>query len=249
MNFNITIETEEFEDMLVHITTGMQKSQYLMDQYGPSIAQAAEQAILAEISSLGRFGVFMADRTKITPTYMSGAVVLSITGMSEGEAGFPERSGGPTTAQMNLWMKHEYGSFTSDSESEQTYMKNRGAGVIAIRKSRSASVGSPYRGLMGETISAMTVQLDLALNAIAGMSAYSIAGGIVESATKGKVKIGRGVRSLMKGAGVTMADLQAANIVSIGIKGGGQVYAVAKDGAGHTWKSPSSLGLPTTIRT
>lgn len=248
MDFKIKIESKDADEMLVKIASDLTRVQSKMDEFAPSLAAAAEQAIFAEIASLGRFGEFMVDRTKITPSFGAGTIILSITGMSEGEAGFPERSGGPTTADMNLWMKHEYGSFSNDSEAEQTYMKNRGAGVIAIRKSRSAAVGSPYQGLMTETISAMTVQLNLALNAVAGIQAYGIAGNIIETASRGKVKVGKGVRALMQGAGVSMSDLQSANIVNIGIKSGGQVFAVAKDGSGHTWKSPSSLGLPTTVK-
>lgn len=248
MDFKIKVESEELDKLLVQISSDLTRVESKMAEYAPSLAAAAEQAIFAEIASLGRFGEFMADRTKITPTFGAGTIILSITGMSEGEAGFPERSGGPTTSEMNLWLKHEYGSFSNDSEAEQTYVKNNGTGVVAIRKSRSAAVGSPYRGLMTETISAMTVQLNLALNAVAGVQAYTIAGNIVETASRGKVKVGKGVRALMQGAGVSMQDLQAANIVNIGIKSGGQVFAVAKDGTGHTWKSPSSLGLPTTVK-
>lgn len=244
----IKIDDSEARTVAVAIQAATKRMAPAVRANAVGIAQLAEAAILDQIGEIPGIGHFLLPRTKISTTINGDVIVLAISGMSEGEAGFPPVSGGKPTAEMNLWAWHEYGP-SNDGGDLASYQKDVG-GITVQASRRSATAPSPYRGIVGKTVRSLTVQLNAAIQGIAGLSAYNTAASSIQTATKGKVTIAAGARSTLKAAGITPSFLAGMGATKVGVTKTGRIYVLGRSASGgSTFLPQTQFGIPTTIRT
>ena len=244
----IKIDDKQARETIFTISAGSKAMAQAFEANRPAIAAVASTHIRGVIADIDTIGPFLAPRTKIEVKHTGNTIILSVSGMNEQEAGFPPVSGGEPSGEMNLWAWHEYGPSNPEG-GETTYTKDVG-GVKVTRSSKNAGAGSIYRGAVREVIGSLTTQLNIALRGVSAHAANNIAATVVETATRGKVKVPRSARAAMSAAGITGAYLAALGATKVGVTTSGQIYVIGVDAMGGTgFLSSKSLGIPTTIRT
>lgn len=248
---NIRADATEFNEVLATLEAGIGSVPAAVEAQAGQIALVAEGVVAQAIENIPGIGRFLAVRTKIETAISGGIITLTIKGMSEGEAGFPPVSGGTVTSEMNLWAWHEFGP-SSDAQAEQmgtfVFQKDSG-GVTVVRKSRAAGAGSKYQGIVRQTISGLSTQLNVALQAVGGIVLASTMDTVVKTATKGRVRIARSARQALKSAGVNESYLASLGAVRVDVTSSGQINVLLRTEGGYQFARSSSLGIPTTIRT
>ena len=242
--FKIKFDDRQARQLALQVSMAAKALKPAMDAQAPVLGQVAEAIIMESIAAIPHIGEFLAVRTKIDTVYGPGIITLSISGMTEEEAGFPPTSGGAAKGNMNLWNWHEFGP-SGDAGAMTSWLKDAG-GVRASRKTKAAGTGSKYKGAVKDTIGSLTVQLNTALQAVWGAAGQITAASVYSKATGGKVKIPRKAQAVMRAAGVEGGALAAIGVSKITVSVGGQIKA---RGASGKFVPMKSTGIPTTIRT
>jgi hypothetical protein len=235
----VVVDSKEAEHLAVAVQHAVLEAEADLQATAPVLAAVAEQIIMHSIASIPKIGPFMAARTSIDTTFTPGNIVLTISGMTEEEAGIE----GVAKPENNLWDWHEYGA-SSDAGGLTTYEKDVG-GVKAQRKSKAAGVGSKYKGVVKDTVSGLTFQLQEALQAVWTTAGVVSVDRALSKATRGKVKIPTSARAAFKRAGFSPSSLASIGVQRIEVSAGGQIKAIGSSG----YIPMKSRGMPTTIRT
>lgn len=206
-----------------------------------AIGEAIRGAVLKEIEEIPGIGHFLAPRTHVDISFVGDNILLTVSGMTEGEAGFPGVSGGEPKAEHNLWDFHESGQYKIEG-GKTVYVKDAG-GVIAHTSSSNAGAGSPYRGAVRDVIANLQVTLGTSIQAIVGQAAGNAVESGFDIATGGKVKISAAAKGAVGGAANAMA---AAGVLKVTVTKKGQILVL---GQGGRFMSPKVFGIPTKITT
>lgn len=254
--FKITVQSKKTDAIILKLAATSNRLAADLQNYAPEIAEVAGELIIAEIREKLPEGIgdFMANRTKVEATYSGTSILLTISGMTEGEAGHPaSRSGVPRAKDgANLWLTHEFGRPTSGTLGN--YQKDVG-GVTSIRSTRSLGSGkygrgSPYVGAIRNMIPSITAQLNIALRPVGAIAANNVLADYIETGTRGRVKIDRSARAALNRAGIGFEALAAIGVVRVSVSSTGQINLLGSTGGSRRhFISGKGLGVPTTIRT
>jgi hypothetical protein len=246
---SVTIDDEDARRLHIGLSRGFREAEAMMESNKAAIADAASNLIFAEIREIDKIGDFMAARTKIDVSYTGDAIILSVSGMTEEEAGRPSKSGGDGDGKdYNLWEWLENGAGKGEG-SKTTYEKDVG-GVKATRKKTAMGAPGKYKGAVADALQSVTFQLADALEGVAVESVTNSLSSSIERATRGKVKITGGAGEALRSAGITQEMLAAKAVMRVSVTKTGQIIVLGKNAGGTTgFLSPSALGIPTTIRT
>jgi hypothetical protein len=249
--FKLTIKGDkEAGQFMTRLVAGSKKAERQVEAYGYELAEAASQLILSRIESLPTIGRFMAPRTLITADVVGGSIVLTISGMTEGEAGHPgtqSRGGAPpevSSPEKNLWLTHEFGIPSDGSSELQSYVKDYG-GVRATRRGRAYGRGSPYVGMIRQLVRSLATELNALLAPIGAIAATNVAADLLADASNNAIVIERTAASAMKATGVSMEALASLGVTRVSTTSRGQINL---QGAGGRFVSGRSARVPTSIR-
>lgn len=253
--FKINVDTKKAGQILVRLAAESRAMARDLESYAPEIADVAAEFILGEIRTGLPEGIgdFMADRTKIDIAHSGHTITLTISGMSEGEAGHPpSRHGVPKVKNpaTNLWMTHEFGipSGGGGGGSLWTYTKDVG-GVKSTRSGVAGyGRGSPYVGAIAKLATSITEQLNVVLRPIGAIAGNNVIADVIESATQGKVIIERSAMAALRRAGVSAAALAAMGVVKVSVTSRGQINLLGTTGGGRRHFISGGGGVPTTIK-
>lgn len=247
--FKLKVDDNEARQILaeIHATTKAHRQQ--IEEEGYALGMAARNFILNSIrNELGDgIGPFMADRTKIEISVAGPSISLTISGMSEGEAGHPKRRDGTvpqvSSPDVNLWMVHEYGRHRDEVSGEVTYRKDVG-GKTVQRHGTAITAGSPYIGSIRSLVNGLSVQLNTFLVGLASVSASTKTAVSIEKATRRKVSVDKSARAALRRAKVNVTALAKMKVTGVEVTPRGQILV---RGEGGRFVSNKALGIPTSI--
>lgn len=248
MGFELKIDTKNLSTFLVGLKSADKNLKADIKALGPTVAEIIERTILKAMEEQMPIGIgkFMIDRTAFDTKIKGGNISVLVRGMSEGEAGNPERlSGGRpkvSSPEVNLWNVHEYGLMRDESEESQTITKDIG-GVVVFRDSVSFGHGSPYQGMIRKIVSGLDKDIADAVRAAAAIQMNDSVADTIESASKGKIKVDRSAVKALNRAKVSLSSLAKLKVIGVETKMGGQINL---RGAGGRFVSGKGQ-VPTTI--
>jgi hypothetical protein len=247
MKARITVDITEAKRVVAAVDYTSKAFKGFMASQKPAIATAIEEMVLSEIEDIPGIGHFMRPRTRVASQIGPESIVITISGMTEAEAGYPPVSGGKPKANHNLWNFHEFGQSGASGEM-QSFLKDPG-GIRTQARSRAAGAPSGYQGAVARRIMSMTAQLDLAITSIVQASGQNFVDTSLRTATRGRVFISRKARPALAAGGVTGNMLINMNAVHVGVHKTGTIFVVGKtEGGGHSFLPLKASGIPTTIR-
>jgi hypothetical protein len=223
------------------LTVGAGQFEAVMEANRSAVGDALRAAVLQEIGEIPGIGQFLLPRTKVQVTYTGEIINVLVSGMNEGEAGFPGVSGGEPHAEHNLWEWHEAGQFKVSGD-KTTVTKDSGGAVSEVREGTNEGPSSPYRGAVRQAIEGLSAKLAGALQMVVTQAGGNAFESGVERGSGGRVKVSKSAAGVVP----ALSTLASAGVVNVTVSKTGQILVI---GEGGRFMSPSALGIPTRIST
>jgi hypothetical protein len=231
---NIQIKDEDFNRFTAELTAKTKVFASDIDNVGPMAGVIVQRTILNAIREQmpnSGIGDFMADRTGFDIQISGGRILVTVFGLTEGEAGNPARGEGSSRAgtvpkvkdaNSNLWNRHEFG-IPDDGTTERVVFAKDSGGVKAIRAGSAFGSGSPYAGEVQRIISGLTNQLQDAISGAVAIHANNVVANNVRKASKNKIVVDTSAKSALRRSKVSMTALKELQVVGVETTSKGQI--------------------------
>lgn len=255
---NVKVDKRALDEFTRQLSVSGTKLERIVEEAAPAVGEVVSRMVMGEMLERSRSGdksdrnfwSFMAARTDITVAWSGGTVIVTISGLTEGEVPDAEnsRTGGNANANANLWARHEFGAVFDPESGKLTYTKDTG-GVSVVRSSRAGGQVSKRTGSVDKLVRSLRAQIESSAVVLAAITASTATGEFVESATKGKVSIDKSAKAALKRANVSKGLLATMGVDSVKVTQKGQILLLGRSENGSVrFKGAKEFGIPTTIR-
>lgn len=256
---NVKVNQKALEEFTRQLSLSGTKLERIVEDAAPAVGEVVSRMVIGEMLERSRTGdkndrnfwAFMAARTAINVSWSNGTVIVSISGMPEGEVPDAEDTrsgGGVTNPATNLWARHEFGAVFDPESGKLTYTKDDG-GVTVVRESKSGGQVSKRTGSVNRLVQSLRSQIESSAVVLTAITANTATAETIESATSGKVSIDKGAKAALKRAGVSKSLLATMGVENVKVTQKGQILLMGRSSNGSVrFKGAKEFGIPTTIR-
>lgn len=259
MALKVNVNTKNLDGFTRRLSVSGTKAERITEEAAPAIGNIIAEMIMAKMSELAsgdgkeaRFWKFMAARTAINVQWSGGTVIVTVSGLAEGEVpnASDSRTGADTDA--NLWEAQEFGSAYNGQEGKlQVFLKDAGGKLVFTRKTASKDVSpNKRRGSVNRLVQSLRLQIETSAQIIAAIQGHTaVAQVIEEAAPRGSIEIDKRARTALKRASVDEAMLASLGVEKVVVMGSGQISLMGHNTAGSMrFIAGKDFGIPTTIR-